>query len=144
VKDPGSIPVISNDSKFQFCHYYILIYHFRGTSRPRSHKTFEYSKGNSQLKYLNQKIVELEIPSTMITFSDISLYRLKKFSAPPFSDSIFELKIFLRILKRFMTLGPGIIKIPNFELDLVRYPQFCCENKMERRQTIGKFSRKMV
>jgi hypothetical protein len=39
---------------------------------------------------------------------------------------------------------PGIIKIPYSKLDRVRYPKFSCENKMECKQTVGKFSRKMI
>jgi hypothetical protein len=35
---------------------------------------------------------------------------------------------------------PGIIKITNSKLDLVRYPQFCYEIKIECKYTVGKFS----
>jgi hypothetical protein len=35
-------------------------------------------------------------------------------------------------------------QIPNSKLDLVRYSQFCCENKMECKQTVSKLSRKMI
>jgi hypothetical protein len=53
---------------------------------PHRHKTYEYFQGNSPLKYLSQKMMELEISSTLITFSDFSMYRLRKFSTPPFTD----------------------------------------------------------
>jgi hypothetical protein len=43
-------------------------------TRPHRHKTFEYSQGNFQLKYLSQRMVELEISSTLLTFSDLSMY----------------------------------------------------------------------
>ena len=39
---------------------------------------------------------------------------------------------------------PGIMKIRDSKLDLVRYPQFCSGNKMECKQTGRKFSRKMI
>jgi hypothetical protein len=51
-------------------------------------------------------MAELEISLTLITFSDLGMYRLRKLSAPPSWTRIFELRIFLRILKSFVTLEP--------------------------------------
>jgi hypothetical protein len=64
-------------------------------NRPHRHKTFEYSQGNSQLKYLNQRIVELRISSTLIKFSCADL---KNSQLPHSQTRIFELRIFFRIL----------------------------------------------
>jgi hypothetical protein len=43
---------------------------FLPNTRPHRHKTFEYSQGNSQLKYLSRRMVELEIFAILITFLD--------------------------------------------------------------------------
>jgi hypothetical protein len=69
---------------------------------PHRHKTFECSQGNSQLKYLN-------ISSTLITFSDLSMYRLEDSQLPHSRTRIFELRIFLKIRKSLMRLGPNKI-----------------------------------
>jgi hypothetical protein len=43
--------------------------------------------------------VEFEISSDFITFSDLSMYRLRNSQLPNSRTRIFELRIFLRILK---------------------------------------------
>jgi hypothetical protein len=77
-------------------------------TRPHRHKTFEYSQGNSQLKYLSQRMVELEISLTLITFSDLDMYRLQKLSAPPFSDSNIWVENFLENTQKFYDIGAWI------------------------------------
>jgi hypothetical protein len=74
-------------------------------SWPHRHKTFEHSQGNSQLKYLRKRMVELEISSTLITFLDVSMHRLRKFSAAAFSDSDIWVENFLKNTQKFYDIG---------------------------------------
>jgi hypothetical protein len=58
--------------------FLLLNDNFYKTRRQR-HKFFEYSQGNSQVKYLSQIMVKFRIFPTLITFSDLSMYRLGNF-----------------------------------------------------------------
>jgi hypothetical protein len=58
-------------------------------------------------EYLIQRMVVLRISTALITFSDWSICTdLENFQLPHFQTQTFELRIFLRMLKSFMTLGP--------------------------------------
>jgi hypothetical protein len=53
-------------------------------------------------------MVEFEMSLTLLTFSGISMYRLRKFPVPPFSDSD-NWEFSGEYSKSFMTLGPGML-----------------------------------
>jgi hypothetical protein len=87
-------------------------------NRPHHHKTFEYSQGNSQLKYLCQRMVDLEISSTFITFSNRSMCRLKKFLAPPVSDSDMRVENFLENAQKFYDIGARFLNSNHVHLEV--------------------------
>jgi hypothetical protein len=49
--------------------------------------------------------MELELSSTLLTLSDLSMYRLRKFSAPPFSDLDIWVENFLENAQKFYDIG---------------------------------------
>jgi hypothetical protein len=50
-------------------------------------------------------MMELRIFSTLKTFSDVSMYRLRKFSAPSFSDSDIWVENFLKNTQKIYDIG---------------------------------------
>jgi hypothetical protein len=65
-------------------------------------------------------MVELEIFSSLITFSDLSLYRPTKFSAPPFSDSDIRVENFLENAQKFYDIGARSVPLNLTPIDLLR------------------------
>jgi hypothetical protein len=96
--------------EYRQCPLFVCLFVYSHTSNfsaiwPHRHKTFEYSQGNSQLKYLSYRMVELEISSTLITSSVVSMYKLGKISAPSFTDSDIWLENFLENTQKFYDIG---------------------------------------
>jgi hypothetical protein len=72
-------------------------------TRPHRHKTFEYSQGNSQLKYCGVgNILDLD---NILRLKYVQTEKILSFSR----TQILKLRIFLRMLKNFMTLGLGLL-----------------------------------
>jgi hypothetical protein len=93
-------------------HFVSYVIWNTGSFGPTVMKIFEYSQGNSEVKYLSQRIVELRISSNYIVFSDLSMYRLRKLSVPPFSSSNIWVENFLAKPQKFYDIGAwtGLLK----------------------------------